>query len=89
MDGDGCITMYKEHPGRGGNGERFELSIGLHIKDIKLLYFIKELLNCGIVRKYNNVCYFRIKKIKHLLDMILIFDKYPFLTESKRIKYLE
>ncbi len=69
---------------------RHEFSIGLSIKDIKLLYKIKEILGCGIIYKYNNVAIFRIKKIKHLLTVILpIFDNYPLLTENKRMNYLK
>jgi hypothetical protein len=53
------------------------------------LYKIKKLLGCGIVRKYNNIAIFRIKKIIHLIYVIIpIFDKYPLLTENKRSLYL-
>jgi hypothetical protein len=46
-------------------------------------------LGCGIVRKYNNVAIFKIKKINHLIYIIIpIFDKYPLLTEKKRLIYL-
>jgi len=86
-DGDGCFSMYKEK--KYLNNWRHEYTIGLDIKDIKLLYKIKNLLGCGIIRKYNNVVFFRIKKIKHLIHVIIpIFDKYPLLTENKRLIYL-
>jgi len=79
--------MYKEK--KYLNNWRHEYTIGLDIKDIKLLYKIKNLLGCGIIRKYNNVVFFRIKKIKHLIHVIIpIFDKYPLLTENKRLIYL-
>jgi len=61
----------------------------LQIKDIRLLYKIKKICGCGVVRKYNNVAIFRIKKIKHFIYKIIpIFDKYPLLTENKRLIYL-
>jgi hypothetical protein len=61
----------------------------LGIKDIRLLYKIKRIIGCGIVRKYNNVAIFRVKKIKHLIyNIIPIFDEYPLLTENKRLIYL-
>lgn len=87
-DGDGCLTYYKET--KYQNNWRHEYSIGLSIKDIRLLYKIKKFLGCGNVKKYNNVAIYNIKKIKHLLTVILpIFDNYPLLTENKRINYLK
>jgi len=86
-DGDGCLTMYKEK--KYLNNWRHEYAIGLSIKDIRLLYKIKKILGCGIVRKYNNVAIFTVKKIKHLIYKIIpIFDKYPLLTDKKRLIYL-
>lgn len=86
-DGDGCFTTYKEK--KYENNLRHEYSIGLHIKDTRLLYKIKELLGCGTVRKYNNVVYYRIKKIEHILTIIIpLFDKNPLLTKNKISRYL-
>ena len=86
-DGDGCITMYKEK--KYLNNWRHEYTIGLSIKDIRLLYKIKKILGCGVIRKYNNVAIFTVKKIKHLIYKIIpIFDKYPLLTDKKRLIYL-
>lgn len=86
-DGDGCLSVYKEK--KYPDNLRHEFSIGLEIADIRLLYKIKSLLDCGTVRKYNNVAVFKIKKIHHILYIILpIFDKYPLLTEKKRSSYL-
>jgi hypothetical protein len=86
-DGDGCLSVYKEK--KYPDNLRHEFSIGLEIADIGLLYKIKSLLDCGTVRKYNNVAVFKIKKIHHILYIILpIFDKYPLLTEKKRSSYL-
>lgn len=87
-DGDGCLTVYREK--KYPYNLRHEFSIGLHITDVALLYKIKTLLCCGIVRKYNNVCIFKIKKINHLLyNIIPIFDRYPLLSEIKRKNYFE
>jgi LAGLIDADG endonuclease len=61
----------------------------LSIKDIRLLYKIKDILGCGVIRKYNNVAIFNVKKIKHLIYIIIpLFDKYPLLTDKKRVVYL-
>jgi LAGLIDADG endonuclease len=86
-DGDGCLTMYKEK--KRLNNWRHEYTIGLSIKDIRLLYKIKDILGCGVIRKYNNVAIFNVKKIKHLIYIIIpLFDKYPLLTDKKRVVYL-
>lgn len=86
-DGDGCLTMYKEK--KYLNNWRHEYTIGLSIKDIRLLYKIKKILGCGVVRKHNNVAIFKVKKIKHLIyNIIPIFDEYPLLTDKKRSIYL-
>lgn len=84
-DGDGCLSSYSEKK----YGLRHEYTIGLEIADIRLLYKIKSFLGCGTIRKYNNVAIFRIKKINHILYILIpIFDKYPLLTEKKRDSYL-
>lgn len=86
-DGDGCLTMYKEK--KYLNNWRHEYTIGLGIKDIRLLYKIKKILGCGVIKKYNNVAIFTVKKIKHLIYKIIpIFDKYPLLIDKKRLIYL-
>jgi hypothetical protein len=84
-DGDGCLSVYEEKK----YGLRHEYTIGLEIADIRLLYKIKSFLGCGTIRKYNNVAIFKIKKIHHILYILIpIFDKYPLLTEKKRDSYL-
>lgn len=86
-DGDGCFTTYKEK--KYENNWRHEYTIGLHIKDTRLLYKIKRLLGCGIVRKYNNVVIYNIKKIEHILTIIIpLFDSNPLLTQNKISRYL-
>ena len=85
-DGDGCLSVYKEKKYKNFT---HEYSIGLEIADIKLLHKIKSLLGCGTIRTYNNVAIFKIKKINHLLNIIIpLFDKYPLLIEKKRNSYL-
>lgn len=86
-DGEGSFTTYKEK--KNSNKLRHEYTIGLEEKDTRLLYKIKKLLGCGIVRKYNNVVYYKIKKIEHILTIIIpLFDSNPLLTQKKRSRYL-
>jgi len=87
-DGDGYFTKYQENTCR--RLWRHEYSIKLSIKDIRLLYKIKKILGCGVIRKYNNVAVFHVKKIRHIIyNVFPIFDKYPLLTERRRFQYIQ
>ncbi|KAG0632548.1 the structure and Dna recognition of A bifunctional homing endonuclease and group I intron splicing factor [Tuber brumale] len=80
IEGDGKYVLY-------------ELGIELNIKDVQLIYKIKDLLGVGIVsfreRKggFKKVC-LRVRNKSHLINLILpIFDKYPLLS-NKQYDYL-
>jgi ubiquinol-cytochrome c reductase cytochrome b subunit len=71
----------------------YELGIELSIKDVQLIYKIKDLVGLGIVsfreRKggFKKVC-LRVRNKSHLINFILpIFDKYPLLS-NKQYDYL-
>jgi Cytochrome C and Quinol oxidase polypeptide I/LAGLIDADG endonuclease len=87
-DGNGCLTKYVNE--KRDKKIKLEYVVSLDIKNIRLLYKIKKILGCGVVEKSNNIAYYRIKKIKHLIfNIIPIFDKYPLLTERNRYNYLD
>ena len=72
------------------NQPRCQYEIGLEIRDIKLLYYIKKQLNCGTITIFNNIAHYRIKKLSHLLYNILpVFDNYPLLTKNKYQRYID
>ncbi|MCL6319262.1 hypothetical protein EXT67_23705 [Pectobacterium atrosepticum] len=75
----------------------YELGIEIHIRDIQLLYKIKNIIGVGrisILRIKNKdgtikeVCRYNVRNKNHLRNIIIpIFDKYPMLT-NKYYDYL-
>ena len=88
FEGDGYFNVSKK-----GKFYQCELGIELSIKDVQLIYKIKDLLGVGVVgfreRKGGiSMVYFRVRKKDHLINNILpIFDKYP-LFSDKQFDYL-
>lgn len=92
FEGDGWFTISKK-----GKYLTYELGIELNIRDIKLLYKIKNILGVGIIKirtKKNikgldiKLATLSIRNKKHLKEVIIpIFDKFPMLT-LKQYDYL-
>lgn len=87
FEGDGYFSITKK-----GKYLTYELGIELSIKDVQLIYKIKDILGVGKVsfRKRNEIemVSLRIRDKNHLKNFILpIFDKYPMLS-NKQYDYL-
>jgi ubiquinol-cytochrome c reductase cytochrome b subunit len=87
FEGDGYFTITKK-----GKYLTYELGIELSIKDVQLVYKIKNILGVGVVsfRVRNNLemVALRIRDKAHLKSFILpIFDKYPMFS-NKQYDYL-
>jgi ubiquinol-cytochrome c reductase cytochrome b subunit len=87
FEGDGYFSITKK-----GKYLTYELGIELSIRDVQLIYKIKDILGVGIVsfRERNGIemVSLRIRDKKHLKDLILpIFDKYPMFS-NKQYDYL-
>lgn len=87
FEGDGFFNLSKK-----GEYMQCEIGIELSIRDVQLIYKIKEILGVGVVgfreRNAISMVYFRIRKKSHLIDFVLpIFDKYP-LFSNKQYDYL-
>jgi hypothetical protein len=87
FEGDGFFTITKK-----GIYLTYELGIELSIKDVQLIYKIKNLLGVGLVsfrkRKEIEMVSLRIRNKDHLKQFILpIFDKYPMFS-NKQLDYL-
>jgi LAGLIDADG endonuclease len=87
FEGVGFFTVTKK-----GKYFQCELGIELSIKDVQLIYKIKNLLGVGIVSfreiKEISMVSLRVRKKEHLINKILpIFDKYP-LFSNKQHDYL-
>ena len=87
FQGDGFFTITKK-----GKYLPYELGIELSIRDVQLIYKIKNLLGIGVVsfriRNEMETVSLRIRKKDHLKEFIIpIFDKYPMLS-NKQLDYL-
>lgn len=87
FEGDGFFSITKK-----GKYLTYELGIELSIKDVQLIYKIKNLLGVGVVsfrkRKDIEMVSLRIRNKNHLINYILpIFDKYPMFS-NKQYDYL-
>jgi hypothetical protein len=87
FEGDGFFTITKK-----GIYLTYELGIELSIKDVQLIYKIKNLLGVGVVsfrkRKEIEMVSLRIRNKDHLKQFIIpIFDKYPMFS-NKQYDYL-
>lgn len=92
FEGDGWITISKK-----GKYLLYELGIEINIRDIKLLYKIKNIIGVGkiSIKRIKNkdgsikeICRFNVRNKNHLKNIIIpIFNKYPILT-NKYYDYL-
>jgi ubiquinol-cytochrome c reductase cytochrome b subunit len=87
IEGDGWFSVYKIN-----NFLKYEFGIEIHIRDIQLLYKLKNLLGVGTIHiRTNNerkTALYRIRNKSHLKLIILpIFDKYPMFS-NKYFDYL-
>jgi hypothetical protein len=87
FEGDGFFSITKK-----GKYLTYELGIELSIKDVQLIYKIKNLLGVGVVsfrkRKEIEMVSLRIRNKDHLREFIIpIFNKYPMFS-NKQYDYL-
>ena len=87
FEGDGYFSVSKN-----GKYIAIELGIELSIKDIKLVFKIKDLLGVGVIsyRNRNNIetVILRVRNKNHLINFVIpIFDKYPMFSD-KQFDYL-
>lgn len=87
FEGDGYFSVTKK-----GKYLAYELGIELSIKDVQLIYKIKNLLGIGVVsfraRNEIKMVSLRIRNKDHLKEFIIpIFDKYPMFS-NKQLDYL-
>ena len=88
IEGDGWFSITKN-----GKYIKYEFGIELGIRDVQLIYKIKELLGVGIINfreteGISKTVILRVRNKFHLENIILpIFDKYP-LISNKQYDYL-
>jgi hypothetical protein len=87
FEGDGFFSITKK-----GKYLTYELGIELSIRDVQLIYKIKDFLGVGVIslrkRKEIEMVSLRIRNKDHLKNLIIpLFDKYPMFS-NKQYDYL-
>ena len=87
IEGDGRFSVSKN-----GKYIKYEFGIEMNIREIQLIYKIKQILGVGTIdireRKERKIVLYRIRKKSHLKEILLpIFDKYPMFS-NKQYDYL-
>jgi hypothetical protein len=82
-DGEGTFYICRK---KGGSTFEFNYLIGLHVDDINMLYFIKEVLGTGKVTTYGKVARFSTASIGGVAKIISIFSEYP-LNSTKLLNF--
>lgn len=85
-DREGNFIFRK--PGEG-NSYIFEFRIGLHVDDVKMLYFIRDTLKLGqvVIDKSRAMCYYRVSTLKEIQEIIKIFNEYS-LNSTKILNFI-
>ena len=92
VDGEGCFYVgINPHPEmRAGLQVLPEFTVVQHERDVKLLYALKAVFGCGVVRRnHGERMAYRVRSQQHLLERILpFFEKHP-LKSRKRQDFLK
>ena len=82
VDGEGSFIILKNR-----NNFIFSFSIGLHVDDTNVLFFIKKHLQIGSVTITGKASYFRVTKQEEVLKIIEIFQNLQ-LNTTKHLNFL-
>jgi hypothetical protein len=92
VDGEGCfhVGIAENKTFTIGYQVLPEFVIVQHERDVKLLHNIKTFFGCGVVRKNHGsfMCY-RVRKLDHLLNIIVPFFEKHQLKTLKRVDFLK
>ena len=90
VDGEGCFHVcISKHPELRFNHQILpELTVVQHKRDIDLLYEIRSVMNCGVVRRNHGErdCW-RVRSLKNLADVIVPFFEKHKLRSKKAIEF--
>lgn len=84
-DGEGCFTcsVLKSSSYKFGWEVQLSFQIKLHVKDYPLLLRIQHSLGgIGIVSSHQSSCFYRVRKLSELIELIKFFDKYPLVSRK-------
>jgi hypothetical protein len=80
------VTIFKNKEYKCGYQVQAIFQIGLHQKDLELLYKIQSFFGVGTIRLYkaNNIAYYCVAGQNELIEIVIPhFLKYPLLTQKK------
>jgi hypothetical protein len=91
IDGEGCfhVGISRHDDLRSGYQILPELSVVQHQRDIDLLYELRSVMKCGVVRRNHGdrFCW-RVRSLKNLTEIVVpFFETYP-LKSKKEIEFL-
>jgi len=68
------------------HGWKVSLSFNISQKDDTIPRIFKEILKCGTIRyRKDGICYFEVRRIKDLVEILIpFFQKFPLLSKNKR-----
>lgn len=92
IDGEGCfhVGISKHSDLKSGYQVLPELTVVQHQRDIDLLYELRSVMNCGVVRRNHGdrFCW-RVRSLRNLTETIIpFFEKYK-LRSKKAIEFLK
>ena len=92
VDGEGCFFVgINPHSEMTSKFQILpEFAVVQHLRDVQILYTLKEFFRCGVVRKNHGdrMCY-RVRGLEHLKQIIVpFFESHPLKTK-KRIDFLK
>jgi len=90
VDGEGCFraSLNRHEDMKTGAQVLPEFVVVQHEDDVQLLFALKEHFGCGVVRKNHadRMC-FRVRKLEHLLSIIIPFFEQHSLKSRKRADF--
>lgn len=85
VDGEGCfhVSVQKHPEMKGGYQVLPEFVVVQHIRDIQILYALKNFFGCGVVRINHGDRYaYRVRKLENLQKICEFFMNHPLKTKK-------
>jgi len=90
IEGEGSFNLSLRKKDDYGLKWQVVMSFNVSQKDPTLLYLLKQVLDCGIikVRKIDNIYSFDVTKPSDISNKVIpFFEKYPIISESKQTNF--
>ena len=90
VDGEGCfyVGCFRNSSMTNGYQIQADFTVVQHERDIQILYGLKQYFECGtVVVNHGNRYAFRVRKLEHLVDIIIPFFEKHKLKSKRRIEF--